>query len=69
LIRNFFICISTASRNNVCGAHEFPVNYLNAFREFSVKFDKFKKSAVKSCIFSREFGWSLHITHWPLPIY
>jgi len=55
LFWNFFVCISTAPWNNVCVAREFP-------KLFPWNLTHFKNSAMKSCIFSREFGWSLAIS-------
>ena len=60
---DFLVCISIAPRNNICGAREFSVNFLNSFREFSVNWAYFQKHPVKSRIFLRKLGWSLDMLH------
>ena len=65
---DFFVCISIAPRNNVCGAREFSVNFLNSFREFSVKLGIFSETAREITHFSPRIrlvpansGWNLVI--------
>ena len=56
---DFLICINIAPRNNGCGACEFSVN----FSLIPWILAHFKNSTVKSRIYPRELGWSLHMRH------
>ena len=42
---DFLVCISIAPQNNVCGPRVFSVNFLNSFREFSVKLGIFPETS------------------------
>ena len=55
---DFLVYISMTPRNNVCGPMNFPWNWAY-----------FQKHPVKSRIFLRELGWSLHMAQlMPLPL-
>jgi len=49
---DFLVCVSIAPRNNVCGAHEFSLNFLNSFREFSMKLGIFSETFCEITHFS-----------------
>jgi len=52
LFDRFLSLLSIALRNDVCAAHEFSVNFLNSFREFSVKLGIFSETSREITNFS-----------------